>query len=135
MERTLVILKPDTVRRKLIGEIIFRFRKKNLTITHMKVMNIETEVAIEHYAHVKALPIFEDMIKYMTSGPVVVMIITGENAIGIVRNMLGKTSSFESLPGTIRGDFGYHSFENLVHASDSVNSAELEIKRFFPSLV
>ncbi|OPZ88096.1 MAG: Nucleoside diphosphate kinase [Firmicutes bacterium ADurb.Bin419] len=135
MERTLVILKPDAVKRKLIGEIISRFERKNLAITHMKVMNIDKDVAIEHYAHVRDLPIFEDMINFITSGPVVVMVITGDKVIGIVRNMIGKTSSFESAPGTIRGDFGYHRFENLIHASDSVESAELEIKRFFPSLV
>lgn len=135
MDRTLVILKPDAVRRKLIGEIISRFERKNLAITHIKVMNIEKNVALEHYAHVKELPIFEDMINYMTSGPVVVMIINGDNVIRTVRNMVGKTSSFESAPGTIRGDLGYHRFENLIHASDSVESAELEIKRFFPSLV
>ena len=131
MERTLVILKPDAVRRKLIGEIISRFERKNLTITQMKVINIERDVALEHYAHVRELPIFGDMIKFITSGPVVAMIITGDNAIGTVRNMVGKTSSYESAPGTIRGDFGYHRFENLIHSSDSVESAELEIKRFF----
>lgn len=131
MERTLVILKPDAVRRKLVGEIISRFERKNLEITQMKVTNIERNVAIEHYAHVRELPIFEDMINFLTSGPVVVMIITGVNAISVVRNMVGKTSCYESAPGTIRGDFGYHRFENLIHASDSVESAELEIKRFF----
>lgn len=131
MERTLVILKPDAVKRKLIGEIISRFEKKNLTINQMKVMNIERELAITHYDHVKKYSIFEDMISYMTSGPVVVMIISGESAISTVRNMLGKTSCFESPPGTIRGDYGFHRFENLIHASDSVESAELEIERFF----
>jgi nucleoside-diphosphate kinase len=131
MERTLVILKPDAVRRKLVGEIISRFEKKNLTIAQIKVMNIEEDVAREHYAHVRKYPIFEDMIKYMTSGPVVAMIITGDNVISTVRSMMGKTSCFESAPGTIRGDFGFHSFENLIHASDSVESAEIEIKRFF----
>lgn len=131
MERTLVILKPDAVRRKLIGEIISRFEKKNLTITQMKVMNIEEDVAREHYDHVKKYSIFEDMITYMTSGPVVAMIITGDNVISTVRSMMGKTSCFESAPGTIRGDFGCHNFENLIHASDSVESAEIEIKRFF----
>ena len=131
MEKTLVILKPDAVKRKLVGEIISRFEKKGLTINQMKVMNIEKDLAIEHYDHVKNYPIFEDMIKYMTSGPVIVMIITGDNVISTIRNMLGKTSCFESAPGTIRGDFGFHRFENLIHASDSIENAEVEIKRFF----
>jgi len=131
MEKTLVILKPDAVKRKLVGEIISRFEKKNLTINQMKVMNIEKEVALKHYNHVKKYSIFDDMIEYMTSGEVVVMIISGENAISIVRNMVGKTSCCESAPGTIRGDYGFHRFQNLIHASDSVESAELEIERFF----
>lgn len=134
MERTLVILKPDSVRRKLVGEIVSRFEKKGLTITHIKMMSIDKKVAYEHYAHVRSEPIFEDMIDFITSGPVVAMIITGEKVIGMIRSMIGKTSSFDSLPGTIRGDYGSHRFENLIHASDSVGSAEIEIKRFFPEL-
>ncbi len=133
MERTLVILKPDAVRRKLIGEIISRFERKNLTINQMKVMNIDKELALLHYAHVKKYSIFEEMISYMTSGPVVVMIMSGSNAISIVRNMIGKTSCVESPTGTIRGDYGFHCFENLIHASDSEESAKLEIERFFPT--
>lgn len=135
MERTLVILKPDAVERKLIGEIISRFEKRNFTITQMKMININKDVAYEHYAHVKNLPIYEDMISYITSGPAVALIITGNRVIASVRSMIGKTSCTESLPGTIRGDYGYHTFENLIHASDSVENAEIEIKRFFPELI
>jgi nucleoside-diphosphate kinase len=131
MERTLVILKPDSVQRKLIGDIITRFEKKNLTIKEMKMMNIEKGTASEHYAHVKGMPFFDSMVEYITSGPVVAIILEGEKAIQCVRNMIGRTSSFDSAPGTIRGDFGSHSFQNLIHASDSVESAEIEIKRFF----
>jgi len=131
MERTLVILKPDAVRRKLVGEIISRFEKKNLTINQMKIINIDRELAVKHYEHIKEYSFFGDMINYITSGPSVVMIISGENAVTTVRNMVGKTSCFESPPGTIRGDYGLHRFENLIHASDSVESAELEIERFF----
>lgn len=134
MEKTLVILKPDAVKRKLVGEIISRFEKKNFTITSMKMMTIDKSTAHEHYSHVKDLPFFEEMISYMTSGPVVVLIIEGERVIDSVRNMIGKTSNFEALPGTIRGDFGYHRYENIIHASDSVKSAEIEIKRFFPEM-
>jgi nucleoside-diphosphate kinase len=131
MERTLVILKPDVVRRKLIGEIISRFERKNLTIIQMKVMNIDKELALLHYQHVKKYSFFEDMISYITSGPVVVMIISGSNAISTVRNMVGKTSCHESPIGTIRGDYGFHPFENLIHSSDSEESAGIEIQRFF----
>lgn len=135
MEKTLIILKPDSVRRKLVGEIISRFEKKNFTILHMKMMTIDEETASIHYSHVKGEPFFNDLIKYMTSGPVVAIILSGNKVIQAVRNIIGKTSSFDSLPGTIRGDFGSHDFENLIHASDSAESAELEIKRFFPELI
>lgn len=131
MERTLVILKPDCVRRKLAGEIITRLERKDFTISRMKIIQIDRNTALEHYAHVKNVPIFEDMIQYMTSGPSIVMIVTGYKAISIIRSMIGKTSVDQSEPGTIRGDYGCHRFENLIHASDSEESVEIEIKRFF----
>jgi len=134
MERTLVILKPDAVKRKLVGEIITRFEKKNMAIKAMKMMKISRETAEIHYAHVKNEPIYEDMMNFITSGPVVVLVIEGRNIIQAVRNMVGKTSPFDSPPGTIRGDYGLHRFENLIHASDSTESVEIEIKRFFPEL-
>ena len=134
MERTLVILKPDTVKRKLVGEVISRFEKKDYSIIQMKMVSITKEVAYEHYSHVKSEPFFDDMIKYITCGPVVAMIISGERVISTVRNMIGKTSCYEAQAGTIRGDFGSHKFMNLIHASDSIESAEIEIKRFFPEL-
>ncbi|MFV0343825.1 MAG: nucleoside-diphosphate kinase [Anaerocolumna sp.] len=131
MERALVILKPDAVRRKLIGEIIGRFEKKNLEITDIMMEIIPREKAEIHYAHIKSLPIYEDLISYMTSSPSMIMIIQGEQAIQVIRNMIGKTSTFEASQGTIRGDFGLHRFQNLVHSSDSVENAEIEIQRFF----
>ncbi len=131
MERTLVILKPDAVRRKLIGEIISRFEKRGLNITNLRMLTITEEKAREHYYHVREESFFEDMMRFITSGPVVSMIIEGENVIKIVRSMLGSLKTYNSPPGTIRGDYGYHEFENLIHASDSVESAEIEIKRFF----
>ncbi|MCX7749798.1 MAG: nucleoside-diphosphate kinase [Clostridia bacterium] len=134
MEKTLVILKPDAVRRKLTGAIIGRFERKGCIISNLKMMTIQTETAKEHYHHVNALPFFKDMISYITSGPVVIMILEGEQIIKMVRNLVGKTSCIESSPGTIRGDFGFHSFENLIHASDSSESAEIEMRRFFPEL-
>lgn len=131
MERTLVILKPDTIRRKLIGELINRLERKNLSITAMKMMSIPKPLAETHYEHVRNIPVYDKMIDFMTSGPVVVMIAEGENVVQVVRNLIGKTNSFEAVPGTIRGDFGLHRYENLIHASDSVENAEIEIKRFF----
>lgn len=134
MEKTLVILKPDAVERKLTGEIISRFEKKNISISKIKIDVISRETALVHYAHVKNEPIFDDMIEFITSGPSVMLVLEGEKVISTVRNMMGKTSPFESAPGTIRGDYGYHRFKNLIHASDSQESADLEIKRFFPEI-
>ncbi len=131
MERTLVILKPDAVKRKLTGEIISRFEKKNLEIAGIKLAIISRETAEEHYAHIKLKPLYAEMIDYMTSSPSMILIISGEKVIEVVRNMIGKTYSFEAQPGTIRGDYGLHLYENLVHASDSTESAEIEIKRFY----
>ncbi len=130
MERTLVILKPDAVKRKLVGEIISRIEKKSYNITSMVMMEITNQQAMTHYSHVSNLPIFNDMITYITSGPAVVMVVEGEKVIQAIRNMIGKTSAFESPSGTIRGDYGSHRYENLIHASDSAASAETEIKRF-----
>lgn len=134
MERTLVLFKPDTVKRKIIGELITRLEKKDFVITHLKMCQLEKETVESHYAHVKAESIYEDMIRFILSGPVVIMIVEGRNVIQSIRNMIGKTSSFDSPSGTIRGDYGSHRFENLIHASDAVESAELEIKRFFPEM-
>jgi nucleoside-diphosphate kinase len=135
MEKTLVILKPDTVKRRLIGEIVSRVEKKYYNIVNMKMTLLTREVAEIHYAHVRTEPIFNEMIDFITSGPVVIMIIEGERVIQTIRNMIGKTSSFDSPAGTIRGDLGSHRYENLIHASDSVESSEIEIKRFFPELI
>lgn len=131
MERTLVILKPDAVARKLVGEILARFEKRNFNIVKMEMAVIGRETAEEHYAHVINEPIYDDMISFITSGPVVVAILEGNRVIQTVRNMIGRTSSFDSPSGTIRGDYGSHRFENLIHASDSEESAEIEIRRFF----
>jgi len=131
MEKTLIILKPDAVKRKLIGKIISRFENKNFNIEEIKFCIIKKELVEIHYSHVKELSIYEDMLNYMISGPSMIMIIEGENVIQTIRNMIGKTKSSESNPGTIRGDYGSHKFENLIHASDSVESANIEIKRFF----
>ena len=132
MEKTFVFLKPDAVKRKLIGEIISRIEKKDYEITNLKMCSIDRKLAILHYEHVKNEPFFEDMIDYITSGPVIMMIVQGEKAINTIRTMVGATSSFDALPGTIRGDYGSKRYRNLIHASDCAKSFEREIKKFFP---
>lgn len=131
MEKTLVILKPDAIRRGLVGEIISRIEKKNFSISMMKMTLLDRKTAIDHYSHIKDIPIFDDIIDFMTSDRLIIMVVEGNKVIESIRTMLGKTSCFESLPGTIRGDFGSHSFKNLIHASDSPENASIEIKRFF----
>jgi nucleoside-diphosphate kinase len=131
MEQTLVIIKPDGVSRKLVGEIIQRFEKKQLTLSKLKVGKMTRALAEEHYAHVKDRPFFEDMIAYMTSSDVVYLVLEGTEVIKTVRKMIGATNSLEAVPGTIRGDYGSSSFQNIIHASDSPESAAIEIDRFF----
>lgn len=131
MERTFVMLKPDALERRLVGEIISRFEKRGINIVEMKLTKIDRDTAEEHYAHVRDLPIYKDMIDYITSAPVIMMVLEGDRVIKTVRSMVGKTSCYESEPGTIRGDYGFHTYKNLIHASDSPESAELEIARFF----
>ena len=130
MERTYVMLKPDSVKRKLIGKIISRIEDKGFTITRMEMMSPKREVYEEHYAHVPE-QFKESIIDFMLSGPVVAMIVEGENVIACVRSIMGKTKWEDATPGTIRGDFGNSTTHNLIHGSDSVETAEIEIKRFF----
>ena len=114
-----------------MGELISRIEKKNLEITSIKLECIKKDTAEIHYGHVSHLPLYEEMIDYMTASPSLIMIVSGENAVQVLRNMIGKTNSFDSQPGTIRGDYGLHLYENLIHASDSVENADIEIIRFF----
>lgn len=134
MERTLIILKPDAVKRNLIGEVLARFERKGLKITALKMVKLETEVVKVHYAHHKDKPFFGELVEYMTSSPVVCGIIEGNDIIELARLVMGKTKVTEALPGTIRGDFAFNTTENLIHGSDSAENAEIEIKRFFPEL-
>ncbi|MBO1308878.1 nucleoside-diphosphate kinase [Enterococcus sp. 669A] len=131
MEQTLVIIKPDGVRRKLVGRIIQRFEEKNLTIKEMYQGVMTDKIAQEHYAHLKEKPFFPNLVAYMTSGPVVFLLLEGADAIPLVRQMLGATNVLQAVPGTIRGDFACSTTENLVHASDSPENAAIEIQRFF----
>ena len=131
MERTFVMLKPETIRRGLVGEIISRIERKNFKIVDMKMMNLGEEIIREHYKHIVDKPFFVDTLKSMTSGPVIAMIIEGEDVVKAIRNIMGPTKWLEAPAGTIRGDYANSTTENLIHGSDSVENAEMEIKRFF----
>ena len=138
-ERTYVMLKPDGVRKHLLLEVIKRFEKNNLIITNLKEMKLTEELIREHYAHVSDKPFFPKLEEYMLSGPVIAMIIEGEDAVNCVRKLMGPTNCKEALPGTIRGDYGNKDDENcrtynVIHGSDSVENAEIEVNRFFPEL-
>ena len=131
MERTFVMIKPDAVQRGLVGEIISRLEKKGLKIVAMKMINVSRELAERHYAEHREKPFFESLVSYITSAPVVAMVVEGKNAVKVVRTLVGATNPQEALPGTIRGDFGMDIGRNVIHASDSLESAEREISLFF----
>lgn len=131
MERTFVMLKPGAVQRGLVGNVITRFERRGLKIIAMKMIHISTELAERHYGEHKEKSFYHELVEYITSGPVVAMVLEGENAISVVRDMMGKTDPLESEPGTIRGDFGLFTGKNIVHGSDSETSAKREIDLFF----
>ena len=131
MERTLIILKPDAVQRRVIGRIVQRFEDKGLVLAGMKLMRISSELAERHYAPHKGKPFYPGLLDYITCGPVVVMVLAGEKCIEISRTLMGKTFGYEAAPGTIRGDFGASKTFNLVHGSDSPESAATEIALYF----
>ena len=131
MERTYIMTKPDAYERGLIGRIITRIEEKNYKITDMKMMHLNEEILKEHYAHLLDKPFFPEIVEYMTSGPVVGMIVEGNGVVDAMRKMMGPTDSLEANPGTIRGDFANSKSENIIHGSDSIENAEIEIKRFF----
>ena len=131
MEQTFVILKPSAIRRFLVGDVITRFQRKGLVITACKMMQLDEKILREHYAHLVDRPFFPDLVESMTATPVIMLVLFGKDAVEVVRNMTGATNSRKAAPGTIRGDFGMSGQENIVHASDSIESAEVEIKRFF----
>ena len=131
MERTYIMTKPDAYQRGLIGEIITRIENKGFLITDMKMMHLDESILKEHYAHLADKPFFPEIVEYMTSGPVVGMIVEGDGVVDSMRKIMGPTDGLEANPGTIRGDYAKNKSENLVHGSDSVENAEIEIKRFF----
>jgi nucleoside-diphosphate kinase len=131
MERTLIILKPDAVQRGLCGEIIARFETKGMQVVGMKLMKIPQSLAETHYEPHKGKPFYAGLVKFMTSSPVVVMALEGKDAIAISRKMMGATFGSKAEPGTIRGDFGVSNSFNLIHGSDSPESATRELGLFF----
>jgi nucleoside-diphosphate kinase len=131
MEKTLIILKPDAVQRGLVGQIITRFEQKGLQIVGMKMMRIPQALAEQHYASHKGKPFYSPLLKFMTSSPVLVMALAGKDAITIARKMMGATFGSKAEPGTIRGDFGVSNSFNLIHGSDSSESAARELGLFF----
>ncbi len=131
MQQTLILLKPDAVQRRLVGEILNRFERKGLRIAAMKLMKISKELAERHYEQHKGRPFYDSLVSFMTSEPVVAMILEGHEAISVSRKLMGATFGFDAEPGTIRGDFGISNQYNLVHGSDSPEAAQREVELFF----
>ncbi len=131
MERTLIILKPDALQRRLTGRILQRFEDKGLAIAGLKLMRISRELAEEHYAVHKEKPFYLRLLEYITSSPVVVMVLEANNAIAVSRKMMGATFGSNAEPGTIRGDFSLSNSFNLIHGSDSPEAAQTEIALYF----
>lgn len=131
MEKTFLMVKPDGVQRNLIGEIVQRFEKKGFQLAGAKLMNISQELAEKHYGEHSDKPFFGELVGFITSGPVFAMVWQGENVIKVAREMMGKTNPVDAAPGTIRGDYAVQVGMNIIHGSDSPESAEREINLFF----
>ncbi len=131
VENTFTMVKPDGVRRGLVGEVISRFEAKGLKLERMRMLTIDREMAERHYGEHVGKPFFENLVEFITSGPVVAMEWSGEGAVAVCRTLMGGTNPAEAAPGTIRGDFGLVIDENIVHGSDSPASAERELGIFF----
>ena len=129
--KTFFMIKPDGVKRNLIGEIISRVEAKGFVISKLKMMQIDKELAEEHYKEHAEKPFFNDLVSFITSGPVVAMQVEGENAVSQIRNLMGATNPADSTPGSIRGDLATELDKNVVHGSDSDESADRELKLFF----
>ncbi len=131
MARTFVMVKPDGVRRGLVGEVIRRFEQKGLKLRAMKLIQVSSELAAQHYAEHQPKPFYGDLIAFITSGPSVPMVFEGREAVTVARTLMGATDPVKAQPGTLRGDFGIEITENMVHGSDSAESAEREISLYF----
>ena len=134
MDRTLILVKPDAFSRGLTGEVISRFERKGLRIVDMRLMTVERELAERHYAEHTDKPFFGDLVEFITGGPLVAMVLEGYEAVTAARQVIGATNPLEAAPGSLRGDYGLEVQTNLVHGSDSAESAEREIALFFPHL-
>ena len=134
MDRTLILVKPDDYGRGLTGEIITRFERKGLRICALKRMRVTPEIAHEHYGEHRGKPFFEPLVEFITSGPLVALILEGRDVVNTSRTLIGVTDPIEATPGSIRGDYGLEVQKNLVHGSDSPESAEREMRIFFPEL-
>jgi len=132
MERTLILVKPDAFARGLTGEIIRRFEDKGLKITALRHMQVTEDLAKQHYAEHDGKPFFGELVEFITSGPIVAMVLEGEQAIKAARQVIGATNPLEAAPGSIRGDYAVEVGQNMVHGSDSPESGEREAKLFFP---
>jgi nucleoside-diphosphate kinase len=131
VQQTLIIVKPDGVRRRLIGEVIGRIEAKGYDVKEMKLFQIDEALAKEHYAEHTEKPFFSDLVNFITSGPVVAMIIEGDDAVRGMRQIMGATNPLDAVPGSVRGDFATAITENIVHGSDSPESARREVDLFF----
>jgi nucleoside-diphosphate kinase len=134
MERTLIVVKPDGVQRGLSGEIIARFEKRGFKLVALKMMNVTPELAQEHYAEHSQKPFFPGLVEFITSTPVVAMVLEGQNAIALSRQMIGATDPQNVAPGTIRGDYTLDKQANLIHGSDSPEASQRELKLWVPEL-
>lgn len=133
VDRTLVICKPDAVERRLVGEIVSRLERKGLRIAEMRMETITKEIAGQHYGEHQGKPFYDDLVAFITRGPAVLMVVEGPEAFSVVRTLMGTTNPRQAAPGTIRGDLAIELTENLVHGSDSSESAAREIALFFGS--
>lgn len=131
MERTLIIFKPSSIQRGLVGTVLERFEQKGLKIVGFKMMQLDEKILREHYAHLVDRPFFPSLVKSMTVTPVIVGALEGKDVVSCVRAMVGATNCRNATPGTIRGDYGMSGQENIIHASDTVENAEIELRRFF----
>jgi len=134
VDRTLILVKPDAFARGLTGEIIARFERKGLHIVALKHMTVDEDLAKRHYAEHDGKPFFGELVEFITSGPLVAMVLEGEDAVAAARQVIGATNPVQAAPGSIRGDFALEIGENMVHGSDSDESATREIGIFFPGL-
>ena len=134
MDRTLILVKPDAFARGLTGEIIARFERKGLSLVALKLMTMERELAERHYAEHEGKPFFGELVDFITSGPLVAMVLEGHEAVVAARQVIGATNPLEAAPGSIRGDYALEVGQNMVHGSDSGESAQREVALFFPDL-